>query len=404
MTQNAIITIFIFFISALVSQVFGQTVDPNKPVIVRGDVTAVSSNSATLNANGKSVIAQFSEKTEYKKVGPDLNLRAAAVSSLSDIKVGDKLIVSCLIKPDGGCNAIRSYLLATAELSAQKTKEASEWKTRGISGKVEAIDAINRTVTIKVSGLMSSQSVVVSFKPNAEFLHYADDSVEFADAKPTDFLGIGIGDMLRAVGDRSADNTAFTAEKVLVGSFQTIAGTVKSVDAGKNEVVISDFASGKDITISTSKVTTFKRFPVEDAERLAGMQAAMRNGGAPGQNRGAGAPPAGGRAQGGQEHAGGRPGGQQGGQRPGGAMGGPRGGVDEMLDRFPTITTADLKVGDSIAVSSTRANATGHVTAFKLLAGVEPFLRLAQVSTGGGRRNQGVDGSFSIPGLDGNGF
>ncbi len=401
MTQNAIISIFILFISALVSQIFGQTVDPMKPVLVRGDVTAISSDSATLNANGKTVKAEFSEKTEYKKISPDLNLRSATPSSIADIKVGDKLIVSCLIKADGGCNAIRSYLVSSAELSAKEAKEASEWKTRGISGKVESIDAINRTVTIKVSGLMSSQSVVISFKPNAQFLHYADDSVQFEDAKPTDFLGIGVGDMLKAVGDRGADNATFTAEKVLVGSFATIAGKVKSVDAGKNEVVISDFATGKDVTISTSKVTTFKRFPAEDAERLAGMQAAMLNGGqgaGGGQGRpsGAGTPPQGG---------GQRPGGWSGGQRPGGMNGGPRGGVDEMLDRFPTITTADLKPGESIAVSSTKENASGHVTAFKLLAGVEPFLRLAQMSSGKGRGNRGgLEGSFTIPGLDGGGF
>ena len=397
MAQNAIISIFILLISALVSQVFGQTIDPMKPVLVRGDVMAVSASSATLNATGKTVTAEFSEKTEFKKISPDLNLRSAVISSLADIKVGDKLIVSCLIKPAGGCNAIRSYLVSTAELSAKEAKEASEWKTRGISGKVESIDAIKRTVTIKVSGLMSAQSVLVSFKPNAEFLHYADDSIEFSDAKPTDFLGIGVGDILRAVGERSADSTGFTAEKVLVGSFKTIAGTVKSVDASKNEVVISDFATGKDVTIATAKVTTFKRFPAEDAERLAGMQAAMRNAASGAQ--------AGGRPQGGQaQGSGNRPVGQQGGQRPGGMAGGPRGGVDEMLDRFPTITTADLKVGDMIAISSTRENASGHVTAFKLLAGVEPFLRLAQMGNGGGRRGQGLDASFSIPGLDGSGF
>lgn len=401
MTQNAIISIFILFISALVSQIFAQTVDPMKPVLVRGDVTAVSSDSATLNANGKTVKAEFSEKTEYKKISPDLNLRSATPSSIADIKVGDKLIVSCLIKADGGCNAIRSYLVSSAELSAKEAKEASEWKTRGISGKVESIDAINRTVTIKVSGLMSSQSVVISFKPNAQFLHYADDSVQFEDAKPTDFLGIGIGDMLKAVGDRGADNTTFTAEKVLVGSFRTIAGTVKSVDAGKNEVVISDFATGKDVTISTSKVTTFKRFPAEDAERLAGMQAAMLNGGQ-GAGGGQGRPSG---AESPRQGGGQRPGGWAGGQRPGGMNGGPRGGVDEMLDRFPTITTADLKPGDSIAVSSTKEDASGHVTAFKLLAGVEPFLRLAQMGSGKGRGNRGgLEGSFTIPGLDGSGF
>jgi hypothetical protein len=73
-----------------------------------------------------------------------------------------------------------------------------------------------------------------------------------------------------------------------------------------------------------------------------------------------------------------------------------------MLDRFPNITPADLKAGDVIAVSSTRSADLDHITAIKLLSGVEPFLRAAQMSAGaqqgGGPRRQ-LD--LNIPGLDG---
>ena len=74
-----------------------------------------------------------------------------------------------------------------------------------------------------------------------------------------------------------------------------------------------------------------------------------------------------------------------------------------MLERFPDITTAELKPGDMIAVSSTKNTAMDHVKAIKLLAGVEPFLRMAQASPGR-QRGQGVQGGFTIPGLDGVGF
>jgi len=72
-----------------------------------------------------------------------------------------------------------------------------------------------------------------------------------------------------------------------------------------------------------------------------------------------------------------------------------------MLDRFPNITPADLKVGDVVAVSSTRSTNLDHVTAIKLLAGVEPFLRAAQMGGGqqGGRQGRQLD--LNIPGLDG---
>jgi hypothetical protein len=80
--------------------------------------------------------------------------------------------------------------------------------------------------------------------------------------------------------------------------------------------------------------------------------------------------------------------------------GGPRGGgIDEMLERFPTITAADLKAGDMIAVSSTKNGVLDKISAIKLLAGVEPFIRAAQASSQQGRGGQ--QGSFNIPGLDG---
>jgi hypothetical protein len=72
-----------------------------------------------------------------------------------------------------------------------------------------------------------------------------------------------------------------------------------------------------------------------------------------------------------------------------------------MLDRFPTITPADLKQGDMIAVSSTKSGDVEHITAIKLLAGVEPFLRAAQTSGGQGRGANRGTGDFNIPGLDG---
>ena len=77
------------------------------------------------------------------------------------------------------------------------------------------------------------------------------------------------------------------------------------------------------------------------------------------------------------------------------------GGIDEMLERFPTISLADLKVGDMIAFSSTKGANADRVTAIKLLSGVEPFLKNPQAANGGRRNGGGTDSGFSIPGLDG---
>jgi hypothetical protein len=88
----------------------------------------------------------------------------------------------------------------------------------------------------------------------------------------------------------------------------------------------------------------------------------------------------------------------------GGMRGGGGGNIDDMLERFPNITVENLKVGEMIAVSSTKSVNQERITAIKLLSGVEPFLKMQQASgqtQGRGRRSQ--DTGFSIPGLEGGG-
>ena len=203
--------------------------------------------------------------------------------------------------------------------------------------------------------------------------------------------------MLRAVGDRSPDGASFTADEIVTGAFRTVAGAVKTVDVAKNEVVITDAQTKKDIAIELGSASILKKFPEEMAQRLAAAQSGgMRPGGGPpaaGQVDRANTNAAPGAGQGG-------PGGPGG---PGRGFGGGGGrGIDDMLDRFPNITAADLKAGDYIAVSSTKSDNPDRITAIKLLAGIEPFLRAAQAqAANGGQRGGQGSLSLDIPGLDG---
>ena len=183
---------------------------------------------------------------------------------------------------------------------------------------------------------------------------------------------------------------------MITGAFQTIAGTVKSVDVAANQVVVTNLQTKKDVTVDLGSAIVLKKFPEEMAQRMAAAQAGGAPGAAGGRPAGAGGPPAGGDASGGLP-AGGQAGGGRG-------FGGRSGGIDDMLDRFPTISAADLKAGDMIAVSSTKTDNPDHITAIKFLAGVEPFIRASQAAAaGGGRGGRGSQnaGFTNIPGLDG---
>jgi hypothetical protein len=374
-----------FFIIAAASATWAQD-NPQKPVLITGEVVSVNNDSIALNTKDGATTVSLTDKTEYKRVSAENpSLKTATPAALTDIGVGDKLAITGVWPADKKSLPARAvYLMKKADIAEKNTKEAEEWKTRGITGRVSSIDPVAKKIGIEVRGFTGTTTVEVTTKDNAKFMRYSPNSVKYDEAKPGTIADISPGDMLRALGDKGADGTTFAAEEIVTGAFQTVAGTVKSVDTAKNEVLITDLRNKKDITIAVGSTSLLKKFPEEMAQRMAQFQ-----GGGQGTARpaGQGNAPVGARPQGAGQ---GRGFGQRGG-----------GGIDEMLERFPTITVSDLKPGDMIAVSSTK-NDTDHITAIKLLAGVEPFLRAAQAQ--GGRQgrggNQGL-GDFNIPGLDG---
>ena len=101
-------------------------------------------------------------------------------------------------------------------------------------------------------------------------------------------------------------------------------------------------------------------------------------------------------------------------QRPQGAGGGgPQGGgmrmggggnVADILERLPTISLNEVKVGDMIIMSSLPGSDPTQFTAISLVTGVEPLLTMvaARQQTGGAQgRPQGVDLNGSFGGMFG---
>lgn len=404
--------IFIALVITLCSitgAVSAQTTDASiKPVYKSGDVESIAADKIVIKTNAGSLGIVLNNKSEFKRISAEKpSLTTATVVTLAEIAAGDKVTVSCLAMADGKSLWGRTvYLMTQSEINQKKAKETAEWRTRGISGKVATVNAQTNQIVVEMSGMMGATKMTLTPKTDAKFLRYSSDSIKFADAKVGTIAEIKTGDQIRALGDKSTDGTAFAAETVLTGSFRQSAGTVKSVEAAKNEVIVKDMATGKDVTIAFGDAILLKRFPSEMAERMAGMQmpGAARPPGstmAPGQ-QGQGqvvvqqGPPAG------QPPANGQPGG------PGRMMGGPRsGGMDDMLERLPNITAADIKVGDTIAILTSGSSVNAEkVKAIKLIAGVEPFIKMAQAAAAmsggqpGGRNQPGLN----IPGLDGIGI
>ena len=382
--KSAFIGVLVLLTNLLIA---AQTADGIKPSYAAGEVVSVESGKIALQTKDGAIDVVLSATTEYKRVPPENpTLKAAVVAALADIGAGDKLLVTGTVSGDKKQIPAKAvYILSKAEIAQKLSKEAEEWRKRGIVGRATKVDFQTGQVTISVRGATGETETIVSPKENAKFLRYAPDSIKYSEAKPSNIKEIFVGDIVRALGDRSEDGASFKAEQVLSGAFQTVGGTVKSVDATKNEIVIENIQTKKDVTIAISDVSTLKKFPAEMAQRMAQFQAMRASGIQPPQGAG-------------QRQPGQTPPNQTGQGQPNG--GGMRGGdINDMFERLPVVTLAELKPGEMIAVSSTRTDNPNRITAIRLLAGVEPFLK-AQPASGAGR-GRGQDSGFSIPGLEG---
>ncbi len=390
MRQKVILLALVVFLASAFSSVSAQTTNVAvKPSLVAGEVSSLTESKIVLQTKDGAIDVALTDKTEYKRVSPE-NPSLKVASSFSDIGVGDKIVVTGIMATDKKSIPAKSvYLMTKSDIAQKQTKDQEQWKTRGITGRVAAINPQTKEITVSTRGFMNETKTLLTPKDNAVFRRYAPDSVNFNEAKSSALDEIKVGDSIRALGDKSADGANFKAEEIISGAFQTIGGTITAIDAAKNEITISNFQTKKPVTIVIGQNSVLKQFPADMAQRMAQFQS-----GGIQPPTGAVRPP--------QTN---QPGGQTApnGMRQGGGIRGGSGGIDEMLERFPTITIADLKVGEMIAFSSTKSATQERVTAIKLLSGVEPFLKTPQTANNGGGR-RGADSGFSIPGLDGGGL
>jgi len=331
-----------------------------------GEVKAIDAASKQMTVKtdaGSLVTVSLSDKTVYMRLAPgEQKLTNAEKIALTDVGEGDRVWARGRVSEDHKSVAASAVVVMTkADIAKKNEAERLEWRRRGILGVITALKPDTKEITISNRTTAGMQSVVIPITDKTEMRRYAPDSIKFSDAKPAGFTDLKVGDQLRALGDKSEDGLHFTPQKVVTGSFRTVAGTVTAIDAATGEIKITDLEKKQPLTIVIKQDAVLRKFPA--AGEMGGMGF--------GRGPGAGGPPAAGQSpQGGQGQAAGRP---QGGA-PGG---GPRGfNIQDMLERLPTISLADVKTGDTIIVSSTRGVDPARLTAISLVSGADTLLAM----------------------------
>jgi preprotein translocase subunit YajC len=395
----------------------GQSNPAISPNRVLGDVTAIdpAALSITLKVDGAGapVNVVLNTTTVYYRVNSDALARAAkgAITpadmtkiTLAGVAVGNRLVVLGKISDDRKTVPARVVIVATKEDIAQKQeRDRAEWQRRGILGTVTAVNPAAKEITVNVSTPEGVKPLVVDAAgERVLFRRYAPDSVKFADAKSSSFAEVKTGDRLRALGERSTDGARFTPEEIVSGSFRQLVGTVTAVDAATGEIKIKT-QDNKALTILVNSDSNLRRLPPMMAQFMAQRAAGGaggRPGGRPGGGGGGGGAPGEGARPPQAAAAGGAPG-AEGGRGEGGRGGGRRmggGGFDpqEMLERMPQTTLAELKAGDMIVVSSTSGADPTRLTAIALVAGIDAIINA--MPAGAARPNVGGGQDLGLPG------
>jgi hypothetical protein len=320
-----------------------------------GTVATISGSTITLTTDSKQqVTVTVDDGARILQLAPgSKDLKSAQTITLGDIATGDRILVSGKAGSDAtSFMASRVILMKAQDIAQQHAKEEADWQTRGTGGLVSAVDEGTGAITVSIG----AKKVAIQTSSATKFRRYAGGSVKFEDAQPSTLTEIHAGDQVRVLGAKSADGSSIQAEIIVSGSFLHLAGTIATIDAANGAFTIKDLATKKMMTVKVTADSNVRKLPPQAAARFATRAKGDASAGHPG-----GARPA---ADGASASQGG------GEQRRSAGM-----DLSQMLNKLPTGSLSDLKVGDAVMiVASQQTPGSPNVSAVTLLSGVEPIL------------------------------
>ena len=355
-------TILALFAVSAALPLLAQT--PSRYVSVVGTVTSADAAGhvfAVKTDKSGDTTVKFDDKTSFLRlpVG-ETDVKKATPAKSSDVGPGDRILARVHTEDPTGQPALTFYITKQADIAQRNQKTLEEWKTQSVAGSVRSVDPATKQIVIAVRGAFGPPKDVTldASAPAVTFERYRPDAAKY---EMDTIASIQPGDQLRVLGTKNADVTQIKAEAIMSGSFRTVPVQIKSIDAASGQIMATDLASKKPITIIVRADTALKK--LDDATAAMMARRLNPNAAAGGRGQGRGAAP--------DAAAGGAPGGGRG-------RGAGRGGdPTTLLESQPTIQLSDLKAGDPVVVTGSSGADMTKLTATSLVAGVEPILRAA---------------------------
>jgi hypothetical protein len=368
-----------------------------------GTIKSISGNSLVLTTDaGAEMNVEVRDSTKVVRIAPgQRDLKDAQTIALTDLQAGDRILARGKAANDNKTFSATSIIaMKKADIAEKQSHERDEWQKSGVGGLVNNVDAAGGVISITTPSLREKKTVAVHVTKDTVLRRYAPGSVKFDDANPAPLGEVRPGDQLRARGDKNSDGSELTAQEIVSGSFRNISGTISSLNSAQNTITVHDLATKKNIEVKITPESQLRKLPTPMAQRIAqrlngsgganggangdqagsGQTAATRSGTTSGTAAptakepaaGSGHGPTSGAEDGRQRDFGGR------GRGMGAGAGGPGAGgamdLQQMINRMPVSTIADLQKGDAVMLVGAEGGGNA-VTAITLLAGVEPILQ-----------------------------
>jgi hypothetical protein len=338
------------------------------PKFIVGAVDGFKVESAEIRVKqdgGEGVTVKVTSGTQVLRVAPgEKDLKKAEPIKITDIASGDKVLVNLM--PEA-FEARRIVVMSSADIAKRNEADSLDWNKRGVAGIVAAKSG--NEITLRKRSMQGELKLTVIVTDATEYRRYAPDSVKFADARKSAMAEISVGDQLRARGQKSDDGLKVTAEEIVFGTFVTKAGPITAVNVEAREITVKDLTTGKPLAIKLTGDSQVKKLP-----DFAGM---APPGGAPGGNAVIASA-----------------------TRPAR----PAPDLTQMLERIPPSKFEDLKVGETIVVSSTKGASNDQITAIMLVGNAGMLIQLASRQSGGDARPAGAGGMGAGPSMMGGGM
>ena len=301
--------------------------------------------------SGEPQPVKFGPGTIVQRIAPgEKDLKSAETIDITAVGIGDRVLVSfAASEPE----ALRIVVMPLNDIARRNEADKQDWILRGVAGTV--LSKKGNQLTLRMRSLRGETTITVTVTGETKYRRYAPDSVKFADAMTSGLQEIGIGDQLRARGAKSPGGSDIQAEEVVFGTFLSRAGTVTAVNAEAGEITAKDLDGKKLFVVRVTTDSQVKKMPAFTG---------------PGPR----------------------------------AFGGPTGpgqappDLNQMIERMPQVTIAEVKVGDTIVASSTKGAKNDQLTAIMLLTNAGTLIQMASAQQQNNPRGAAASGGIGTGG------